>query len=152
MAFEEHSWFPGYAWRLAVCPQCGAHVGWSFETPHQSDRHDSKNRWQHSHDHVKEDKSSKKPYSFVGLIYPNLIQEHYADSLIITPKAYKSWSTWRLWCKVKTTYWLLFKTYFDHVNTVRCTWRPCVILLWRRDACHAVLSRNLRTTRGVPAR
>ncbi|XP_029180705.2 uncharacterized protein LOC114948308 [Acropora millepora] len=89
-AFEEHSWFPGYAWRLAVCPQCGAHVGWSFETPHQSDRHDSENRWQHSHDHVKEDKSSKKPYSFVGLIYPNLIQEQYADSLIITPKAYKS--------------------------------------------------------------
>jgi hypothetical protein len=32
--FGEHStvwtWFPGYAWRVALCARCGAHLGWSF--------------------------------------------------------------------------------------------------------------------------
>jgi hypothetical protein len=25
------TWFPGFAWRVAVCGACGTHVGWSFE-------------------------------------------------------------------------------------------------------------------------
>lgn len=25
-----HSWFPGYAWQLAVCGGCGEHLGWRF--------------------------------------------------------------------------------------------------------------------------
>lgn len=24
------TWFPGYAWQIAVCRRCGAHVGWRF--------------------------------------------------------------------------------------------------------------------------
>jgi hypothetical protein len=24
------TWFPGRAWQIAVCKQCGVHVGWSF--------------------------------------------------------------------------------------------------------------------------
>ncbi len=24
------SWFPGYAWQVALCGGCGAHVGWAF--------------------------------------------------------------------------------------------------------------------------
>jgi hypothetical protein len=28
---EEHTWFPGYAWTMARCGACGAHVGWRFE-------------------------------------------------------------------------------------------------------------------------
>ena len=28
------SWFPGYEWRMAVCGNCRAHLGWCFgETP-----------------------------------------------------------------------------------------------------------------------
>ena len=30
-AIFEHSWFPGYGWRIAVCPFCGAFHGWIFE-------------------------------------------------------------------------------------------------------------------------
>jgi hypothetical protein len=29
-AAHEHSWFPGYAWRVALCGGCSSHVGWSF--------------------------------------------------------------------------------------------------------------------------
>lgn len=25
-----YSWFPGLPWRLAVCNQCNAHLGWSY--------------------------------------------------------------------------------------------------------------------------
>jgi hypothetical protein len=24
------SWFPGYAWRVAICGRCANHLGWSF--------------------------------------------------------------------------------------------------------------------------
>jgi hypothetical protein len=24
------TWFPGYAWRVALCRGCGAHLGWEF--------------------------------------------------------------------------------------------------------------------------
>ncbi len=26
----EHSWFPGYRWRYALCAACGEHLGWEF--------------------------------------------------------------------------------------------------------------------------
>jgi hypothetical protein len=26
----EHTWFPGYAWRYALCAGCRAHLGWAF--------------------------------------------------------------------------------------------------------------------------
>ena len=45
----------------------------SFEDPYQSDQHGNEDS--HTHDTV-DDTHSKKPYSFVGLIYPNLIQEY----------------------------------------------------------------------------
>ena len=27
----EHTWFPGYSWKLALCRSCGEHLGWLFE-------------------------------------------------------------------------------------------------------------------------
>lgn len=45
----------------------------SFEDPYQSDQHGNEDSY--THDTV-DDTNSKKPYSFVGLIYPNLIQEN----------------------------------------------------------------------------
>ena len=29
----EHSWFPGYAWTIALCTRCGAHLGWRCGAP-----------------------------------------------------------------------------------------------------------------------
>lgn len=29
-ATTEHTWFPGYAWRIADCASCGVHLGWLF--------------------------------------------------------------------------------------------------------------------------
>ena len=30
---EEFTWFKGYAWRVAVCTGCLAHLGWLFSSP-----------------------------------------------------------------------------------------------------------------------
>jgi hypothetical protein len=27
-----HTWFPGYAWQIAVCRGCGEHLGWLFRS------------------------------------------------------------------------------------------------------------------------
>jgi hypothetical protein len=27
---REHSWFPGYGWRICNCSSCSEHLGWSF--------------------------------------------------------------------------------------------------------------------------
>ncbi len=32
-ATEEHTWFPGHAWRVVVCASCRQHLGWSFYSP-----------------------------------------------------------------------------------------------------------------------
>ncbi len=29
-AISRYSWFRGFAWRLALCNRCGAHLGWAF--------------------------------------------------------------------------------------------------------------------------
>jgi len=27
----EHTWFPGYSWRIIGCAKCSQHLGWGFE-------------------------------------------------------------------------------------------------------------------------
>lgn len=27
---DEHTWFAGYSWQIAVCGSCGEHLGWLF--------------------------------------------------------------------------------------------------------------------------
>ena len=29
-AVREHTWFPGCAWRVALCANCGIHLGWAY--------------------------------------------------------------------------------------------------------------------------
>ena len=31
-ASTDFSWFPGYAWQVAVCRGCGTHLGWLFRS------------------------------------------------------------------------------------------------------------------------
>lgn len=28
---DEHTWFSGYWWRIALCRECGQHIGWFYE-------------------------------------------------------------------------------------------------------------------------
>lgn len=28
----EHTWFPGYAWRIIGCAKCSTHLGWAFQS------------------------------------------------------------------------------------------------------------------------
>jgi hypothetical protein len=32
-ATTEYSWFPRYAWRIALCANCRTHLGWHFQSP-----------------------------------------------------------------------------------------------------------------------
>ena len=31
-ATEEHSWFGGYRWQLALCTECNEHLGWYYQS------------------------------------------------------------------------------------------------------------------------
>jgi hypothetical protein len=33
IATEAHTWFRGYAWRVALCASCERQLGWRFEAP-----------------------------------------------------------------------------------------------------------------------
>jgi len=30
------SWFPGFAWQIALCAACGGHLGWSFHSDREA--------------------------------------------------------------------------------------------------------------------
>ncbi|XP_053695850.1 protein cereblon-like [Sabethes cyaneus] len=66
-----HSWFPGYSWKLCVCPKCRTHLGWMFEPI--------------------ETATSRRYFpgenGFYALIYSNIISERYVNSLLMREKA-----------------------------------------------------------------
>lgn len=33
---QEHSWFPGYDWRILGCSRCNHHIGWQFDSKSKS--------------------------------------------------------------------------------------------------------------------
>ncbi|XP_072289112.1 LOW QUALITY PROTEIN: uncharacterized protein [Eucyclogobius newberryi] len=76
-ADERASWFPGFAWTVATCPRCKAHLGWGFQPDH----------WPHT---VTASHFEDSPSTFLGLIARALVTEEFASSLLVTPKSFVS--------------------------------------------------------------
>lgn len=66
-----HSWFPGYAWKLCVCPKCRIHLGWMFE-PVES---------------ATVDRYFPTDKGFYALVQNSVISEGYVNSLLMREKA-----------------------------------------------------------------
>lgn len=71
-AIADATWFPGYAWRISVCPQCHQHLGWKFQPINF-------NHVTHTEDET-----------FVALILDKLLEEELSNSLLLVPKSYNS--------------------------------------------------------------
>ncbi|XP_073946139.1 protein cereblon-like [Choristoneura fumiferana] len=61
----DNSWFPGYQWKLCVCPDCAAFLGWIFEPINPRIRN--------------------SPDKIFSLILTSLIGESFTDSLAQHP-------------------------------------------------------------------
>jgi len=70
---SEATWYPGYAWRVCVCPQCHAHKGWMFEPE----------------DSAVEGLEKPSSSGFYALILDKIIDEDFAQSLTVMPKTLK---------------------------------------------------------------
>ncbi|XP_068214885.1 uncharacterized protein [Palaemon carinicauda] len=68
--YSEHTWFPGYSWKVCICPRCNAQLGWVFEPTEK----------------IQSGSVTLKPSGegFYGLIVDNLISEDFSESLVIT--------------------------------------------------------------------
>jgi hypothetical protein len=62
---EENSFFPGYGWKICMCPMCGNHHGWHF-SPVKSHCQVEENDMETS--------MNRKP--FYGLVTANLVSSH----------------------------------------------------------------------------
>ncbi|XP_037083455.1 protein cereblon-like isoform X1 [Pollicipes pollicipes] len=67
---SSHSWFPGYNWKICVCPKCGTHIGWIFKKIQSASKTDSED-------------------SFFGLILDKILEESTVSQLLLTPKSYR---------------------------------------------------------------
>uniref|UniRef100_A0A3B3QPP9 Si:ch211-51h9.7 n=1 Tax=Paramormyrops kingsleyae TaxID=1676925 RepID=A0A3B3QPP9_9TELE len=68
------TWYPGYSWTVATCPQCSAHL-WAFQP---SD-------WPET---VTEQQFDDSKQTFVALVIDRLLQENFAATLLVTPKSF----------------------------------------------------------------
>uniref|UniRef100_A0AAF5PL92 CULT domain-containing protein n=1 Tax=Wuchereria bancrofti TaxID=6293 RepID=A0AAF5PL92_WUCBA len=62
--FLADTWWPNYEWTVCVCPSCGFHLGWYFQSGNIQ---------------------SKLHKSFFGLVLDYLISEEYVDLLTWVP-------------------------------------------------------------------
>lgn len=76
-ADKRFSWFPGFAWTIATCPRCKAHLGWGFQPDHWPDT-------------VTASQFEESESTFFGLIAHGLLTEEFASSLLMTPKSFVS--------------------------------------------------------------
>uniref|UniRef100_A0A3Q2Y8X6 Si:ch211-51h9.7 n=1 Tax=Hippocampus comes TaxID=109280 RepID=A0A3Q2Y8X6_HIPCM len=74
---ERHfSWFPGFSWTVASCPQCRAHL-WAFQP----------SSWPAT---ITSSAFESSDQTFLALIVKRLLSEDFASSLLITPKSFIS--------------------------------------------------------------
>lgn len=73
-ADNRFSWFPGFAWTIATCPRCKAHLGWGFQPEN----------WPNT---VTASRFEESESTFLGLIAHGLLKEDFASSLLMTPKS-----------------------------------------------------------------
>jgi len=97
------SWFPGFAWTLASCPQCGAHLGKSEEPHHTGGlergpvpfitTHLLPSGWGFQPSGwpltVPDSKFDDSELTFLALITDRLLREDFAPRLLI-PKSFSS--------------------------------------------------------------
>jgi len=66
----EASWYPGYLWRVCVCPICRSQLGWMFEPE----------------DSATEEREQPSQAGFYAIILSNVIDEDFASTLTLSPK------------------------------------------------------------------
>lgn len=64
---SEASWFPGFSWKICICPKCGQHLGWMFDALEDGDESEGN----------RSESLPEKPgdYGFYGIILDKLIDE-----------------------------------------------------------------------------
>uniref|UniRef100_U5EPA1 Putative 17 kDa salivary protein n=1 Tax=Corethrella appendiculata TaxID=1370023 RepID=U5EPA1_9DIPT len=67
------SWFPGYAWKLCICPKCTGHLGWMFEPIETATK----------------DQNFPSEKGFYALIYNNILLESYVNSLLMKESIFR---------------------------------------------------------------
>jgi len=70
---SEATWYPGYSWKVCLCPQCHEQKGWMFEPQ----------------DGAEESLEKPSTQGFYALILDKIIDEDFAQSLTVVPRTLK---------------------------------------------------------------